>query len=180
MPVQVVILNGGSSSGKSTVARRLQDSLAQPWLAISVDTLVDAMPESLKSGGDGIGFTAEGGVDVGEAFRTLDIAWSKGIAAMVHAGANMIIDDVFLGGPESQQRWRTALEGLHVLWVGVHCDPRVAAEREAARGDRTIGMAALQAQTVHRDVEYDLVVDTSTASAEQVALTVKAAVESRS
>jgi chloramphenicol 3-O phosphotransferase len=71
---------------------------------------------------------------------------------------------VFLGGAASQQRWRSALEDLDVLWVGVRCAPEVAAAREAARGDRVAGMAAAQASAVHEGVAYDLVVDTSQAS----------------
>ena len=64
------------------------------------------------------------------------------IAAMVRAGARIIIDDVFLGGAASQQRWRKALTGTAVLWVGVRCDSAVAAGRETARGNRIQGMAA--------------------------------------
>ncbi|KJY30199.1 hypothetical protein VR45_28250, partial [Streptomyces sp. NRRL S-495] len=36
---QVIVLNGGSSSGKTTLARALQNLLPDPWLAFSVDTL---------------------------------------------------------------------------------------------------------------------------------------------
>ena len=83
---------------------------------------------------------------------------------MARAGAGVIIDDVFLDGAVSQQRTSENLEGLEVLWVGVHCAPDVAAARERARGDRPAGMAVGQARAVHRGVVYDLVVDTSTAS----------------
>lgn len=68
---------------------------------------------------------------------------------------------MFLGGTESQQRWRRALDGLDVLWVGVRCDRDVAAGREMARGNRVTGMAAKQAGIVHRGVAYDLEVDTT-------------------
>jgi chloramphenicol 3-O phosphotransferase len=47
-----------------------------------------------------------------------------------------------------------------VLWVGVRCDPAIAAGREIARGDRVAGMAASQAEMVHEGVGYDLEVDT--------------------
>lgn len=105
-----------------------------------MDTLVDAMPPSLRVSEAGIGFAEGGEVVVGEAFRTLDAAWADGIAAMARAGARIVVDDVFLGGPESQRRWRKALEGLDVLWVGIRCDAEVAAAREIARGDRPSGM----------------------------------------
>ena len=35
---QVIVLNGGSSSGKSGIARCLQAVLPEAWLAIGVDT----------------------------------------------------------------------------------------------------------------------------------------------
>jgi len=66
-----------------------------------------------------------------------------------------------LGGAASQQRWKNALGPLRVLWVGVRCDAAVAAGRELARGDRVTGMAASQAEVVHRGVVYDLQVDTT-------------------
>lgn len=177
---QVIVLNGGSSSGKSGIVRCLQAVLPDPWLAFGVDTLVDAMPPSLRASGAGIGFEPGGAVVVGEEFRLLDAAWADGIAAMARAGARIVVDDVFLGGPESQRRWREALRGLDVLWVGVRCDGEVAAAREIARGDRPSGMAAAQAEAVHRGVVYDLEVDTSRAESLACARVIAARVQSPS
>ncbi|WP_043474100.1 chloramphenicol phosphotransferase CPT [Kitasatospora sp. MBT66] len=176
MRTQVIVLNGGSSSGKTTLARTLQNLLPGPWLAFSVDTLVDALPARLRDGAEGIAVDTEA-VTVGDTFRLLDTAWAHGIAAMARAGARVVVDDVFLGGPASQQRWRDALDGLEVLWVGVHCAPETAAAREAARGDRAAGMAAAQAVAVHRGIGYDLTVDTGTHPAERCAVLVAARVE---
>ncbi|WP_336215354.1 chloramphenicol phosphotransferase CPT [Nonomuraea sp. LPB2021202275-12-8] len=158
---QVIVLNGGSSSGKSGIARCLQAILPDPWLAFSVDTLVDAMPASMQGSDAGIDFALDGHVTVGPEFQTMDAAWAAGIAAMARSGARIIVDDVFLGGAASQQRWRNALAGLDVLWVGVRCDSAVAAGREVARGDRVTGMAASQAEAVHHGVAYDQEVDTT-------------------
>ncbi|MEU8644619.1 chloramphenicol phosphotransferase CPT [Streptomyces sp. NPDC059980] len=161
MTTAVIVLNGGSSSGKSGIARCLQAVLPDPWLALGTDTLVDAMPAAMRASDTGIEFAPDGEVIVGPEFRTLEAAWIEGIAAMARAGARVIVDEVFLGGPASQRRWHDALHDLPVLWVGVHCDATVAAGRELARGDRPIGMAASQANTVHRGVTYDLEIDTS-------------------
>jgi chloramphenicol 3-O phosphotransferase len=162
---QVIVLNGGSSSGKSGIARCLQAVLPDPWLAFGTDTLVQAMPMSLQTSAAGIEVGQDGQVIVGPEFRTLEAAWIAGIAAMAHAGARIIVDEVFLGGPASQQRWKNALGTLSVLWVGVRCDAAVAAGRELARGDRVPGMAAAQAEVVHRSIAYDLQVDTTHAEA---------------
>jgi chloramphenicol 3-O phosphotransferase len=159
---QVIVLNGGSSSGKSGIARCLQAILPGPWLSLSVDDLIEALPPSLlASDGTGIAFGQQGEVDVGEGFREIEAAWMAGVAAMARAGARIIFDDVFLSGAASQRRTRASLAGLDVLWVGVRCDPEIAAAREAARGDRVTGMAASQAGMVHDGVVYDIEVDTS-------------------
>jgi chloramphenicol 3-O phosphotransferase len=80
--IQVIVLNGGSSSGKSGIARCLQAVLPDPWLAFGTDTLVQAMPMSLQTSATGIEFTQDGEVIVGPEFRTLEAAWIAGIAAM--------------------------------------------------------------------------------------------------
>ncbi|MFB7235832.1 chloramphenicol phosphotransferase CPT [Streptomyces sp. NPDC056534] len=161
MTPQIIILNGGSSAGKSGIVRCLQAVLPDPWLAFGVDSLIDAMPLRMQSSDDGIEFDADGGVSVGADFRALEGAWAQGVAAMARAGARVIVDDVFLSGAAAQDRWRTFVGDLDVLWVGVRCDSAVAEGREVARGDRIAGMAAKQADTVHRGVTYDVEVDTT-------------------
>jgi chloramphenicol 3-O phosphotransferase len=157
---QVIVLNGGSSSGKSGIARCLQAILPEPWIRIGVDDLVEALPPSLADSDSGVAFGQQGEVVVGDGFREVQAAWMTGVAAMARAGARVVIDDVFLGGAASQERTRAHLAGLEVLWVGVRCDPAIAAGREIARGDRVAGMAASQAEMVHEGVGYDLEVDT--------------------
>ncbi|MFE0104172.1 chloramphenicol phosphotransferase CPT [Streptomyces sp. NPDC059009] len=161
MTGRVIVLNGGSSAGKSGIARCLQAVLPEPWLTLGCDTFVDALPASMTSSDAGIGIAADGEVSVGEGFRALEAAWIEGVAAMARAGANVVVDEVFLGGAASQARWEKALVDVPVLWVGVRCDPEVAAGRELARGDRAGGMAAGQAESVHQGVRYDMEVDTA-------------------
>jgi chloramphenicol 3-O phosphotransferase len=144
---QVIVLNGGSSSGKSGIARCLQAVLPDPWLVFGTDTLVQAMPMSLQTSAAGIEFAKDGEVIVGPEFRALEAAWIAGIAAMAHAGAGVIVDEVFIGG---------------------------AAGRELARSDRIIGMAASQADLVHHGVAYDLQVDTTQTEALECAQAIAA------
>jgi len=161
MATQVIVLNGGSSSGKSGIVRCLQHLLPEPWLRFGVDDLVERLPPSLVGDASGLVIGPHGEVAVGPAFLRLQHSWMVGIAAMARSGAHVVLDEVFLGGGGSQERTRRYLEGLDVLWAGVRCDPDVAAGREIARGDRAIGMARSQAGAVHLDVVYDVEVDTS-------------------
>lgn len=178
----MIILNGGSSSGKSGIVRCLQAVLPEPWLAFGCDSFVDALPARMRESDGGIVFAADGGVSVGADFLALEAAWREGVVAMVRAGARVVIDDVFLSGAASQQRWRKALGEAgqlgepDVLWVGVRCDRDVAAGREVARGDRARGMAAAQADSVHEGVDYDLEVDTTRTESLECARTIAARV----
>ena len=68
MTTQVIVLNGGSSSGKSGIARCLQAILPEPWLSLGVDTLIEAMPVSAQTSAAGIQFPSDGSVVIGPEF----------------------------------------------------------------------------------------------------------------
>ncbi|WP_327729197.1 chloramphenicol phosphotransferase CPT family protein [Streptomyces sp. NBC_00487] len=111
MTTQMIILNGGSSSGKSGIVRCLQAELPDQWLAFGADSLIDAMPARMQTSDGGIEISADGQVGIGADFRALEQAWAQGVVAMARAGARIIIDDIFLGGAASQQRWQNILDG---------------------------------------------------------------------
>jgi len=171
----VVVLNGGSSSGKSSMARELVRLLPGTWLRLGVDTLIDALPPSSDQAVDGLVIAAGGEVGVGPGFTRVERAWMRGVATIA-ADVPVVVEDGFLSGPVAQQRWREALTGLDVLWVGVRCDGDVAEARERARGDRALGMAQAQADGVHEGIDYDLEVDTGVLSPADAAALVAAAV----
>ena len=171
MGVQVIVLNGGSSSGKSSVVACLQAQLDGTWLSLGIDDLIRALshgPLDTSAGGT-LEITSEGSVVIGDSFRVAELAWYEGLAAIARVGTGLIVDEVFLGGGASQARLRTALEGLSVLWVGVRCNAAVAEARERQRSDRNIGMARDQAERVHRGVRYDMVVETSYSTPDECA-----------
>ena len=172
MTARLIIINGGSSSGKTGIVRCLQAVLAEPWLAFSVDDFVDAMPAAMDGSAGGLEIGPDGEVSVGPAFMELEAAWRTGIIAMCRAGGRVIIDDVFLGGGGSQQRWRDAIGDVETVWVGVRCAPEVVAGRELARGDRAVGMAEKQALIVHEGVTYDVEVDSAHAESIDCARTI--------
>ncbi|MEU8224302.1 chloramphenicol phosphotransferase CPT [Kribbella sp. NPDC048915] len=166
MTARLIIVNGGSSSGKTGIVRCLQAVLPEPWLGFSVDDFVDALPATMDGG---LEIGPGGEVSVGPAFRELEAAWTAGIITMCRAGGRVIVDDVFLGGAKSQQRWQDAAGDVETVFVGVHCPPEIAAGRELARGDRERGMAEQQAYVVHEGVAYDIEVDSSRAESMECA-----------
>lgn len=89
----VIVLNGGSSSGKSSLARSLQKVLDEPWIALGVDDLLASLAPSLV--GDEppragrpplIVFGSDGAVHVEPAWRPVEAAWYAGVTAMARAG----------------------------------------------------------------------------------------------
>lgn len=171
MPVDVIVLNGGSSSGKSSVAACLQEQLGGTWLTLGVDDLIRALshgPTDTTAGGS-LDLRPDGSIEVADSYRQAEAAWYRGIAAIASAGTPVILDDVYLDGVSAQTRVSAALGGLAVVWVGVRCDADVAESRETARVDRIPGMARDQAERVHLGMRYDLEVDTTETSATQCA-----------
>lgn len=140
-------------------------------MTLGVDDLIRALPRGGEPSGahPSIAFLADGSISVDDDFRRAEAAWYEGLAAIARSGVGVIIDEVFLGARASQEHLAHALSDLAVLWVGVHCDPEVATARERGRSDRIVGMARLQAEQVHQGVIYELVVDTTGASAEECA-----------
>jgi chloramphenicol 3-O phosphotransferase len=184
-PVEVIVLNGASSSGKSTLAVALQDILDETWLIFGIDTLISAIPIKLLAMHEeatigarprahevregGIAFDADGDITVGPEFQRLEAAWLEGLASIAATGTRLILDEVFLDGALSQDRLRKSLVGRTVAWIGVTCDADLAMRRERDRGDRVVGQFERQAERAHEGVHYDLVVDTSVRPPDEIA-----------
>jgi chloramphenicol 3-O phosphotransferase len=181
---RVVILNGASSSGKTTLAMAFRDQHAKAgdfWLLTGVDDFLSKLPGEWKSAGgehgafaaDGFRFeaTAEGlAVSVGPLGRMLLRAYQAGVGAASRIGLNVLVDEVMID-QTSWDDWTIALAGLDVVWVGIRCSAEVAEGRNRSRGDdRFAGLARAQTMTVHRGIRYDFEIDTTNESPQEALL----------
>jgi chloramphenicol 3-O phosphotransferase len=179
---RVVILNGGSSAGKTTLAGAFRDrrsAVGDFWLVTAIDDVLAKLPADFREAGsergafasDGVRFetTARGlEVRVGPRGRQLFGAYQAGAAAAARAGLNVIVDDVMIDRTHFEG-WIDVLSGLDVVWVGVRCSADVAEAREALRRDsRYAGLARTQADLVHRYTGYDFEIDTTTRTPDAV------------
>ena len=178
---RVVILNGTSSSGKTTLATAFRDQRAAAgdlWFLTGIDDFLAKLPtewqgvesENGPFAADGVRFErSDQGLEVrvGTIARQLIRAYQSGAAAAAGAGLNVIVDEVIID-QTSWDDWTTALAGLQVVWVGVRCSLEVAAERERSRPKRYAGLARGQAGVVHRFAQYDFEIDTTTRSEDEV------------
>ncbi len=178
---RVVILNGPSSSGKTTLATAFRDQRAAAgdlWLLTGIDDFLAKLPTEWQAVGSEWGLFAADGVRfersdlglevrVGTVGRQLIRAYQSGAAAAAGAGLNVIVDEVVID-QTSWDDWTTALAGLHVVWVGVRCSLEVAQQRERSRQNRYAGLTRGQAAAVHRFAQYDFEIDTTTRSESEV------------
>ena len=167
---RIIVLNGTSSSGKSTLAKALQATLPDPWLVVGIDTVVFGLPARyLDQPGWSEVFRyvrppdrSEGPftIETGPLGQRLVRGLHAAVAGLAWEGSSVIVDHVLLE-PAWLEDARTRWTGLRWWLVGVRCPLPVVERRERERRDRTLGQAAAQYAVVHRDMPYDLEVDTS-------------------
>ena len=181
-PGRVLVLNGTTSAGKSTLARVLQQKLAdrgEPWVVIALDDFFARSPAEWFRIGDHVGPHAEAGMvfemvegrierRVGPFGRAVLAGYRAAVAGMARAGLEVIVDEVLLSA-EDWEGWQAELAGLDVRWVAVELPLEDTLRRERDRGNRVIGMAAAQFDLVHSFATYDVRVDTSVLTPEEAA-----------
>jgi chloramphenicol 3-O phosphotransferase len=158
MRPDIILLNGTSSSGKSSMARALQRRAGIPLYHVSLDTFTDM-------------FLWEAITDSAERQRCHGIGvdnFHRALALFAAGKFGMVVDHLILM-PEWDQATRAALAGRRVHFIGVRCPLAVVEARERARPDRHPGLAAAQFGQVHRNQAYDFEVDTSRATPDECA-----------
>lgn len=192
LPGQIILLNGTSSAGKSTIAKQLQAILPQPYLHTGLDHFLAAVswPRLFVYSDSGSSTETEGwllpfrdGALIGAprlgvvAYQLLDGMYAS-FATLAATGINLIVDDVIYD-PQVFQLAKTRLANANLYFVGLHCPVEEAIRREGARGDRAPGGAAIFHALVHRHGVYDLEVDTSQLTPAECAERIKAALPYR-
>ena len=140
----VIVLNGTSSSGKSSLAAALQERLEGSWLHAEMDLFARMLPRRYQITPARWGSLREGSF--------------AAVAALARARNNVIFDIVL--PPSARSELAAALDDVPTVFIGVTCQQDVAEEREAIRADRAVGLVAKQIDVVHRGCDYDFTVDT--------------------
>ena len=187
--MDVIFLNGASSSGKSSIAKQLQDLSDQPYLHIGIDSIIAMMPAKVNNL---TGETANAGfywrevalnggqrgfkIQKGEVAQQLNSAYRKMLQSLLHSGIRLIIDEV-IDGQSEIQIWRRLLQPYHSFYVAVDCNLAQLQRREIARGNRKLGSSCEQFYSVHQGVDYDLRVDTQAYSSSECAALILSAID---
>jgi chloramphenicol 3-O phosphotransferase len=155
----VILLNGSSSYGKTSILHALQDLLPAPFLDMGIDRFIFMMPRRYLERplwDEVLGRATQ----AGETGMRLFSAMHHAIAAAAAVGQNIVADHVFV-----EQTWvaecAALLAGMPAYLIGLSCPLEVLEQREQMRKDRTLGQARAQFEIVHRYCVYDLELDTS-------------------
>lgn len=165
-PGKIILLNGASSSGKSTLAAALQAALDEPFWHYSIDHLLAAriLPSD----------RIERGHFAWNDMRSKFFAgFHASLPAFASAGNNLIVEHIV-----ESQAWMNRLVGLlrhhDVFFVGLHCPLDELERRERARADRRAGEAKADFETTHSFCLYDFEIGSTAPAVENAAKVIAA------
>ncbi|WP_077326362.1 chloramphenicol phosphotransferase CPT family protein [Virgibacillus siamensis] len=177
-PGQIIILNGTPRSGKSSIATIIQDTFEGVWMNIGVDQFMKMTPERYQPG---IGLRPGGERPNLEPIVMLMYrAMYESIAAHSRVGINVVVDVGHHDGYSVPRgilpNCARILNGLPVLFVGIHCPIEEIMKRRIDTwkvGYTENGLIPVPVKRwqhyVHVPGIYDLEVDTSVMTAEECA-----------
>lgn len=165
--MSIIIINGTSSSGKTSLLKLLQKKLPEPFLDMGIDKFIWMLPRRYldRPLWDDV---------LGKAVHPGPVGWSlfsgmhHAVAAAASHGNNILADHVFV-----EKAWvdecAALFADMNAYLIGLHCPLEVLEQRERNRKDRTLGQARLQYDVIHKFTKYDLELDTSVLSIEECA-----------
>lgn len=145
---RVVIINGPSSSGKSTVLHAIRSASRVPWVVFDEPMFGTVDFEYLIWR---------------EAAEVLHRGFVEGIAALARAGNCVAL----AAGGHPASMFTAAFEGVPTVRIGLDCDPDELERRERQRND-VPGGNSLTSPTIHESWHYDLRFDTMKTRPEEI------------
>ncbi len=180
----IIFLNGCSSSGKTTLAMKLQQLLPEPYQHIALDQYRDGMPGRVRGlnapahteGAMGLNVVPvqQRGewvtqIQFGSYGEQVLAGMRRTVSLFSDMGIPVIVDDL-LFKCDYLHDYVSVLNPDKTWFIGVQCALDVVNQRESQRPGRFPGTATSHYDQVHAHGEqYDLEVDTSSASPRAVA-----------
>jgi chloramphenicol 3-O phosphotransferase len=160
-PGRIILLNGASSAGKSTLARALQAQLETPFWHWSIDHVLAAgvLPRERLASGE---------FDWKAMRPAFFDGFHRTIPALAVAGNDLIVEHIV----ETAGAMRSLvglLAPFDVFYVGLRCALPELERRELERGDRRVGSAREDDASTHGFGEYDVQVHATSAPPQALA-----------
>lgn len=147
----IIFLNGTSSSGKTSLTKKLQALSEELFFHLSLDVYENMASEKHLDN------------NYWNTLRGCASAMHNSIKTFSDIGLNVIVDHVILDIPEEEGWLEECVDLLSeypVVFVRVNCPVHELERRERNRGDRDIGQAKWQSERIHGHGIYDIEVNT--------------------
>ena len=184
MSGNVIVLNGCSSAGKTTLARELQRLANEYFQYIALDQFRDGLPPALRGlnsskedpGYRGLNVVPEikngkpvTSIKFGEYGEEVLKVMRRAVAQLAQAGCSVVVDDI-LFEKKYLFDYAKVLEPNTSWLVAVKCDLDIVRAREAKRSGRFPGTADSHYDSIHEHgTAYDIEVNTSRTQASVLA-----------
>jgi chloramphenicol 3-O phosphotransferase len=174
-PGTIIMLNGTSSSGKSSIVKALQTLYEPPFLEVGLDKFIFMLPSRYLNRPlwDEVLGLADRAGPMGQQLMT---GMHQTIDTLARAGNHLIADHVLVE-PTWVEECSRLFSDLPAYLIGIHCPLAILEQREKERQDRTLGQARTQFGVIHAYTIYDLELDTSLHSPSECAAQIKAYIE---
>ena len=196
----IIVLNGPSASGKSSIQNELQKQFKPLYLKVGIYTFFDALiatPDlshfektkefsqytnddvlirGVRLQEDSQGFQIVP-LEIGPAGDKIIFGMHSAFAAYANRGNNLIVDYI-LYKPEWLPDLVKELKDNTVYLIGIKAPLSVLEDREKKRGTSPIGHSRSHYDTVHKNMIYDLELDVSQMTPAEAASKIKEYVES--
>lgn len=156
----VILLNGPSSAGKSSIVRALIARMPEACSVALDDYLPMSKDEPIWED------------DVFDVMPSM-------ADALRRTRADIVIIDHVITSPRIYQSLLDALAGQDIIRVLVSCDLETLRARELARGNRCVGSAEASLAYLYPKSGYDLTVDSTVMKPEQIAESIESYVKGR-
>ncbi len=185
---KIIILNGGSSAGKTSLAKAFQNlMLPQTYLLLGIDLFWCSLPPKELDldavDPDYYSWTAvvvngkeEFRIVPGPLLDKLMFGRYKAVSVYLRQGFNVIADEVIWKREWLEEAIKDLLD-FDTYFISVSCSDAIGAEREKARGDRHVGWNRCSARYAAMDAVHDLSLDTGTQTPQECAVQLKQALE---
>ena len=156
----IILLNGVSSAGKTTLSKVIQDKLNVPYYRICCDDFMHMTPPQILHD------------DFDNQLLVTQGIMHEVIRLFSDNGQCVVVDDVILELPDKNDwlyEYSVMLEEYPVMFVHVICPLHELIRRQTERGDRHSDQAQWQLAHTYTDIPYDITVNTFENSTEACA-----------
>jgi chloramphenicol 3-O phosphotransferase len=171
--LMIIIVNGCASAGKTSIIKEMQKMYDKPLLHVGIDRFWAMIPDQYKEYGlkahEGYLFSQTVDSDNNPVVHVKKGSFGKKVAATMpqvikcfaDCGHHVAVDAIFTGDMQLHN-YVKALKDHTVYFVGLICELQELERREKQRGNRSLGLARGQIESIHKyKAYYDLMIDST-------------------